>query len=84
MKSNEKIAYSPEEACEVAGFRKTTLYEEIKAGRLKARKLGKKTLILHTDLRSYLEDLPYMNEFTKFKQASTMVAARWGKRKRRK
>ena len=51
-------AYSPAEVCDLCSFGLTTLYAEIKAGRLRARKLGKKTLVLRSDLRSYLEALP--------------------------
>jgi excisionase family DNA binding protein len=33
-------------------------YQEIRAGRLRARKLGRRTLILDSDLRAFLESLP--------------------------
>ena len=37
---------------------RTKAYEEIDAGRLKIRKLGRKTLILRTDAEAWLEALP--------------------------
>lgn len=37
---------------------RTKAYEEIDAGRLKIRKLGRKTLILRTDAEAWLENLP--------------------------
>ena len=41
-------------------FSRSTIYQEIKAGRLKARKLGRKTIILADDYRTWLETLaPY-------------------------
>jgi excisionase family DNA binding protein len=58
-------AYSPAEVCDLCSFGLTTLYAEIKAGRLRARKLGKKTLVLRSDLRAYLEALPSMTVLNK-------------------
>jgi excisionase family DNA binding protein len=50
----------------VAGFRQrfgignTKVYEEIKAGRLRAVKLGAKTLILYADAKAWVRSLPEM------------------------
>ena len=46
------------EACTIAGIGRTKLYEAIADGSLKARKLGKRTLILRDDLRQFLAALP--------------------------
>ena len=46
------------EACRVAGIGRTKIYEAISDGRLKARKLGKRTLVLRADLQSFLANLP--------------------------
>jgi len=46
--------------CEVLDSGKTKVYEEINEGRLKARKIGRKTVVLGNDLREYLEALPTM------------------------
>jgi hypothetical protein len=46
--------------CEVIRSGKTKVYEEINEGRLKARKIGRKTVVLGNDLREYLEALPPM------------------------
>lgn len=46
------------EACRVAGIGRTKIYEAISDGRLKARKLGKRTIILNDDLRTFLASLP--------------------------
>jgi excisionase family DNA binding protein len=40
------------------GISRTKFYQEISAGRLKARKIGRKTVVLETDLRAYLDALP--------------------------
>jgi excisionase family DNA binding protein len=46
------------EACKVAGIGQTRLYGAIADGRLKARKFGKRTLILRGDLLAFLAALP--------------------------
>lgn len=40
------------------GISRTKFYQEINAGRLKARKIGSKTVVLETDLQAYLDALP--------------------------
>ena len=47
------------EACAVAGIGRTTkIYQAITDGSLKARKCGKRTLILRDELRDFLASLP--------------------------
>ena len=46
------------EACSVAGIGRTTIYQAIADGKLKARKCGKRTLVLRDDLRDFLASLP--------------------------
>jgi hypothetical protein len=41
-----------------AGICVENIYEEIRMGRLKARKLGRRTLILEEDARAFLINLP--------------------------
>jgi excisionase family DNA binding protein len=52
------LGFSITEACKVSGVGRTTIYEEIKAGRLRAVKRGRRTLILAHDLKHWLEALP--------------------------
>jgi predicted DNA-binding transcriptional regulator AlpA len=40
------------------GLSRSKLYTEIKAGRLKPRKIGRKTIFLVDDVRRYLDGLP--------------------------
>jgi excisionase family DNA binding protein len=52
------LAYSVAEACTRSGIGRTAIYEMINAGKLVARKRGRRTLILADDLRQCLESLP--------------------------
>ena len=53
-----KLAYTIAEAVEAGAGGRTKIYEAIKTGELKARKRGKRTIILAPDLLHYLESLP--------------------------
>jgi excisionase family DNA binding protein len=51
-------AYSVAEALVRLNLSRDTFYKLIREGRLSARKVGRKTLVLDTDLRAFLEGLP--------------------------
>ncbi len=53
-----KLAYTIPEAVETGAGGRTAIYEAINAGMLKAKKRGKRTIILATDLDEYLKNLP--------------------------
>ncbi len=53
----EKLAYRVPEACAVIGFKRSKLYEVIKAGRIRVKKDGNCTVILRTELERYLNGL---------------------------
>ncbi|MFN3890640.1 MAG: helix-turn-helix domain-containing protein [Beijerinckiaceae bacterium] len=56
-----KLACSPEEAAYKAGVGRTTIFAEMKAGRLPRRKAGRRTIILIDDLVHWLKSLPNEN-----------------------
>ena len=53
-------AFSIEQFCQRYGVGRTKAYEEIKLGRLKARKIGRRTVILEDDAKVWLRRLPRM------------------------
>lgn len=58
MDLQERETFSPDEFAKRHGIGRTTVFAEIKAGRLTARKIGKRTLISLADGRRWLELLP--------------------------
>jgi excisionase family DNA binding protein len=58
------LAYSIPEAMKAASVGRSKLYDAIASGELRARKLGSKNLILHDDLRHWLEGLPFADAST--------------------
>jgi excisionase family DNA binding protein len=46
------------ETSRISGASRTTIYQQISAGRLKAKKIGRRTIILSTDLSEWLASLP--------------------------
>jgi excisionase family DNA binding protein len=53
----DKRAYSVSEFCQCFGIGRTTAYWEIKSGRLKVAKLGKRTLIPIDNANAWLRNL---------------------------
>ena len=52
-----KAAYSVQEALDVLSIGRTTAYSLVKEGKLKATRLGSKTLFLAVDLADFLTSL---------------------------
>ncbi|WP_018262253.1 helix-turn-helix domain-containing protein [Methylobacterium sp. WSM2598] len=55
---SEKRAHTIAEVVQISGAGRTTIYAEIAAQRLKAKKLGRRTLITADDLHNWLDRLP--------------------------
>ena len=53
-----KTAYTVNEITKEIGIGRSKLYSEMAAGKLKARKIGKKTIFLAEDVQAYLNNLP--------------------------
>ena len=64
ISANQKLAYQIPEACDAAVVCRSKLYQLIKSGQLPVRKLGKRTLILASDLKTLVEGLPLGNNPT--------------------
>ena len=52
------IAVDVPTACRLAGFGRSTLYEEIKRGAIQTRRMGRKRLVLIESLVAYIHALP--------------------------
>ncbi len=52
------LAYSVNDACHLLGIGRSTLYEEITAGRIKAVKCGTRTIIPASSAAAWLDSLP--------------------------
>jgi hypothetical protein len=58
MSNSLSPALSIDQALEIFPASKSVLFRDIRDGRLKARKLGARTIILREDLDAYLRALP--------------------------
>jgi excisionase family DNA binding protein len=56
----EKIAYGIAEVCKLSGLGRTTLYASISSGALRAHKIGRRTILLHDDVVTFLHTLPVL------------------------
>lgn len=52
-----QLSYSIKQACSMTGVGQTKIYEAINQGLLPARKYGRRTLILASDLEAFLKNL---------------------------
>ena len=53
-----RLAHSIADVAKITGVGRSFLYEEISAGRLVAKKAGRRTLIFDADLNAWLANLP--------------------------
>jgi hypothetical protein len=54
----DKLAYHLDEASEAGAGSRSEIYEALKSGALRAKKRGRRTIILRDDLSNYLASLP--------------------------
>ena len=58
MIATDRMAFSVAEAARVSDSCRDKLYGDIRDGRLRAKKNGRRTVILRSDLEAYLAALP--------------------------
>lgn len=58
MQDSDKIAYTPKSLSQATDTGMTKIWEAIKNGDLRSRKLGRKRLILREDAMKWLRGLP--------------------------
>jgi excisionase family DNA binding protein len=61
MDSTIREAFAVREFCARYGICRQTFYDEVKRGRIKAKKLGKKTLVLRADAENWAASLPVLD-----------------------
>lgn len=52
------VVYNVKELVAATGLSRSKIYEEMKAGRLSARKVGRRTIFLDGEVQNYLASLP--------------------------
>jgi len=60
--TNNRLAFSVEECAALTSIPKAMLRKEIKAGRLKVKRAGRRVLILKDDFMNYLNEGEKQNE----------------------
>lgn len=58
------LAWSVDQFADIAGLGRSFVYEELRAGRLKGRKAGRRTLILAEEGQEFLQALPTLDHAT--------------------
>jgi excisionase family DNA binding protein len=60
----DRLTFSPEEAAKIIGVGRTLIFDEIRAGRLEAKKAGRRTLITSDAIENWLATLPNSRPFS--------------------
>jgi excisionase family DNA binding protein len=58
MDMTDKMGLTVQEAVTLSGIGRTRIFDAIKSRQLKAKKFGRRTLILPDSLKNFLETLP--------------------------
>jgi excisionase family DNA binding protein len=53
--SDDLALLNPDQVCDLLQVKKSWLYDEVQAGRLKARRIGRQLRFTRGDLREYIE-----------------------------
>jgi hypothetical protein len=78
MDFSTREAFAVREFCAVYGICRQTFYDEIKRGRIRARKLGAKTMILKSEAERWAKSLPELRivEQATAERSKSVVAER--------
>jgi excisionase family DNA binding protein len=71
----QRLAYPIKDAAQLAGVTAWTIHTAISEGRLTAHKLGKRWLVLHSDLVHFLNELDPAEPSTKWLEKRKKAAA---------
>jgi excisionase family DNA binding protein len=71
MLNTEKMAYSIDEFAELSNICRDKLYAAIRAGTLRVRRSGRRTLVLREDGRDFLAGLPVIDPRVDLKRPVT-------------
>ncbi|MEM6461660.1 MAG: DNA-binding protein [Pseudomonadota bacterium] len=55
---NDRLGFTVDELCEAIPCGRTKLYEEARAGKIRLRKIGNKTICTVPDALEYMQSLP--------------------------
>ncbi len=58
--AHEKLGLTVDELVAASGLGRTSIYAQIRDGQLVARKCGKRTIILPSDAKAWLQGLPHL------------------------
>ena len=61
MDSTDREAFAVREFCARYGICRQTFYDEVRRGRLRALKLGNKTIVLRTDADAWVAAMPLLD-----------------------
>ncbi len=53
-----RLVHSIADVAKIVGLGRTFIYQQIKEGRLRVRKAGRRTVVFDTDLKAWLAALP--------------------------
>lgn len=56
-----RLGYTVDEFCEAVPMGRSKFYEEARAGKIKLRKIGTKTIVTVPDALDYMRSLPVVN-----------------------
>ena len=72
----EQLLFTVAQCCRMAAIGRTKFYELVATGEIPIRKIGKKTLVVASDLRDWIERLPAVDRRREQRKALHEEASR--------